>query len=193
MWERKFTTEAGATHRVWRTWGVTVGTAVVLAMVGCAQPPSVQSTHHRAHDVQPGVVSVTYADPTRFHREPGGPLESVAARKAWLNQLSEHLADRLADVLPAGQKAQVHITDLRRAGTWEAARQGTPVRVVRDGFPPQVTLRFELRDAQGKMVRVGERSFVDIAFMLRQQRYPQDPMGYEKSMLDQWVTQEFKA
>lgn len=144
--------------------------------------------------VAPGIVSVTFADPAGFDRDRTGGPETAKARRAWVDALSQYLAERAAPRLPQGQRLEVHLTDVQRAGNVEPWRgpRGADVRIVRDIYPPRIDLRFKLLDADGRTLREGSRQLRDTTFMMRPDLHPNDPLRHEKTLLDDWLREEFK-
>ena len=182
----------------WSRWMLrALGAALACVAAGCAtQHPQgdAHGAHRAASDVPAGIVSVTYADPARFGEGRGAPPESERARKAWLDALSVHLADQAAPLLAEGQRLEVHLTDVQRAGGFEPWRgpQAAEVRIVRDTYPPRIDLSFTLRDVQGRAEREGRRELRDATFLMRPDRGSStDPLRYEKSLLDDWLRKEF--
>lgn len=169
--------------------GLMAAAALVLA-AGCAQQPG---TPRPPVEVAAGIVSVTHADPAGFSEARGAPHESGKARRAWLDALSQHLSERAAAALPRGQRLEIHIADVQRAGGFEPWRglRAAGVRVVRDIYPPRIDLSFKLRDERGAVLREGSRQLRDSAFLMRPDMYPNDPLRHEKALLDDWVRKEF--
>ena len=67
-------------------------------------------------------------------------------------------------------------------------------RVVRDLYPPRMTVRFRQLDANGQVVAEGERKLVDPAFLLNTPPgSDSDPLRYEKGLVDSWLRREFPA
>ncbi|MFT3718583.1 DUF3016 domain-containing protein [Pseudorhodoferax sp.] len=160
--------------------------AALLAACASAPPPA---------GAPPGAVSVSWGDPARFTEARENPRDTPAAREAWLSDLGRHLAERAAAVLPPDEKLDVRFTDVRRAGGFEPWRgpQAADVRIVRDIYPPRIVLEFQRRAADGRVLASGQRTLRDAAFLMRPNAYPDDPLGYEKMLLDDWVRQEFGA
>jgi hypothetical protein len=176
----------------WR-WLLPISASLLAA---CAGPSAVDAgAAARRAGAMPGAVSVTHADPAQFRNADGGGHESAASRRAWLNELSEHLAERAAAVLPAGQRLQVQITDVQRAGAFEPSRgvQGSDLRIVRDAYPPRIDLMFKRLAANGQVLQSGSRQLRDQNFLMRPNRYGNDALGFEKRLVDDWVEQEFGA
>ncbi|HVR54730.1 MAG TPA: DUF3016 domain-containing protein [Pseudorhodoferax sp.] len=170
--------------------------ALACALAACAIPPAGGPGGARARaDVAAGTVSVTYGDPAGFSDAQDGAHETDAARRAWLDALSEHLADRAAEILPPGQRLAVQITDVQRAGRYEGWRgpQAAQLRVVRDIYPPRIDLNFQRLGADGQVLQAGTRQLRDLNFLMRPARYTDDPLRYEKTLVDDWVAKEFGA
>jgi hypothetical protein len=64
------------------------------------------------------------------------------------------------------------------------------VRIVRDVCPPRIDLRFRLTGADGVMVKDGERKLRDMAFLMSTVSYRDDPLRYEKALIDTWLERE---
>ena len=98
--------------------------------------------------------------------------------------------------MPPGDTLQLTILDVQRAGQYEPWRdiRMQDTRVVRDIYPPRMTLRFRQLDASGKVVAEGERKLVDPAFLINvPSGSDSDPLPFEKGMVDSWVRPEFPA
>jgi hypothetical protein len=176
--------------------GMALGAACMAVLAGCATrgPEHGHPDGARQGAVPAGIVSVTFDDPSRFDAARSGPRESEKARRAWVDALAQFLAERAAPRLPAGQRLEVHFTDVQRAGSFEPWRgpQAADVRIVRDIYPPRIDLRFRLLDADGKLLREGSRQLRDATFMMRPDLYPNDPLRYEKTLLDDWLREELR-
>ena len=160
-------------------------------MAGCAATAPDRAAP--AGSAPPGAVSVTYADPTGFGEARNAPRETDKARRAWLDALALHLAERAAPRLGEGQRLEVQITDVQRAGGFEPWRgpQAGDVRIVRDIYPPRIDLRFKLIGADGSTLREGPRQLRDGAFLMRPGARSSDLLQHEKMLLDDWVDKEF--
>ncbi|MDR0226057.1 MAG: DUF3016 domain-containing protein [Burkholderiaceae bacterium] len=183
-----------ATATSWPIWLRSRCLVLVLAgaclAAGCAAPPAPAGESGSA--VAAGIVSVTTADAARFDQGRAGGHESEAARRAWVDALSLHLAERAAPLLGPDRQLEVHITDIRRAGDFEPWRgpQAADVRIVRDIYPPRIDLHFKLLSSDGKLLREASRQLRDPSFMMRPDLYPNDPLRYEKTLLDDWLRSE---
>ncbi|MEO6104487.1 MAG: DUF3016 domain-containing protein [Pseudoxanthomonas sp.] len=140
-------------------------------------------------------VSIDWTDPAQFAdiRYSGNRWEAQSGN--WVEQLAQHLQKRAIKKLPPGQSLQVTFTDIKRAGSYEPGRGANlqDVRIVRDIYPPRITLTFKRLDAQGAVIDQGERKLSDSGFLSGSSGLSNsDPLRYEKSMLDDWVRREFK-
>lgn len=140
-------------------------------------------------------IEVTWTNPADFS-EAGRDPDFGKGRhdpKEWLTELAKSLKRRADSVLPPGETLKVTFTDIQRAGAYEPWRgpQWNDVRVIKDIYAPEIHLTFTLRDADGKVIREGQRTLRDPAFLSRGTLSSTDPLRFEKRMLDDWVRKEF--
>lgn len=112
-----------------------------------------------------------------------------------LRVLADHLRAGLAPHVPPGGQLHIVITDIDKAGRVEPARGGglAPLRVIRDTTPPRIELRFRQMDAAGTLVREGARGLRALEFRdAATASVRDDPMRYERALLDEWIEKEFK-
>lgn len=142
-----------------------------------------------------GRVQVQWTDPAQFTELRQSRNRWDAERGNWVMQLAEYLREQADKQLPAGQKLDVTITDIKRAGDYEPWRgpRLDDVRIMRDIYPPRITLQFTLTGADGQVIGQGERKLVDTAYLLNS-RMPgdTDPLRYEKRMLNDWLRRELR-
>ena len=114
-------------------------------------------------------------------------------RDDYLEQLRRHLADRVARWLPAGETLEIRITDVDMAGDfepWTGSRDD--IRIFRPIDSPRVNLSFRLIAADGTVRQQGERRLVDSSYLSGGYvRSSDDPLRFEKSLLDRWLSREF--
>lgn len=142
-----------------------------------------------------GQVDVRWADPAEFSDVRNSTNRSAAERGDWVVDLAQHLRKRAAHQLPAGERLEVRITDIRRAGSYEPwlGVEMQDVRVLRGTYPPRITLEFERVAPDGHIIAQGERKLVDAAYLQGVSALNSDPLRYEKVMLDRWVQRELRA
>ena len=170
--------------------------AATLALGACASSGGPDMLAADAPRALPdaGRVAVAWADPAGFTelRRSGNRFD--ASRGTWLTDLAEYLRTRAEAALPANQRLELTIVDVDRAGDYEPwhgmALHDT--RIMRDIYPPRMTVQFRQLDADGKVVAEGERKLSDPAYLMGiQPLNDSDPLRYEKRMIDSWVRREF--
>jgi hypothetical protein len=66
------------------------------------------------------------------------------------------------------------------------------VRVVRDIYPPKITLAFRLTDAADNILVQGDRVLTDLDFLMHLSPIGMDdPRRHEKALIDDWLRKEF--
>ena len=138
-------------------------------------------------------VSVGWTDPAAFAEVRENTCRSSSRPQEWLGELARYLQRRAGKVLGAGQHLDITITDIRRAGACEPWRgpQLDDVRVIKNLYSPRIDLRYALTDANGNVVRKGESRLRDAAFLSRGSMRRDDPLRYEKRMLNDWLRSKF--
>ncbi|MBB1473019.1 MULTISPECIES: DUF3016 domain-containing protein [unclassified Luteimonas] len=143
-----------------------------------------------------GPVAVSWTDPETFTEIRYSRSRFEAVRGDWVRDLAEHLRTASAAALADGERLDVEIIDIDRAGEYEPATQSLgDVRVVRDLYPPSLELRFTLRDAGGQVLAEGERRLTDLGFLTSSAGMAarSDPLQHEKRLIDRWVRDELRA
>jgi hypothetical protein len=172
-----------------------IALALLLAGPADSRPRNVTDAEAPRSLPADGPVNVDWTDPAQFSdlRYSGNRWE--AKRGNWVEQLAEHLRKSALKKLPEGESLQVTFTDIKRAGSYEPWHGPNlrDTRIIRDIYPPRISLTFKRLDAQGAVIEQGERKLSDSAFLMGSTRFgDSDPLRYEKRMLDDWVKREFK-
>ncbi|MDI9237739.1 DUF3016 domain-containing protein [Lysobacter sp. LF1] len=166
----------------------------LLAAVGAADARVRNVTDANAPRALPteGPVSVRWGDPAKFSEVRYSGNRTEAARGNWVEELAVYLRDRAATRLPEGQRLDVDIVDIRRAGAYEPWRSPDLqfTRIIRDLYPPRMTLNVTLTGADGQVITQGERTLRDSAFLMGDSPNDSDPLRFEKRMIDRWLRQE---
>ena len=169
--------------------------ALTLALAGCAATGDGMLAADAPRALpDAGPVSVAWADPATFTELRRSRNHLDSSRGSWLTDLAKYLRKRAETQLPAGERLQLTIVDIDRAGDYEPWRSlhRQDVRIVRDIYPPRMTLQVKHFDASGNLVSEGERKLSDPAFLLSSTPINEsDPLRYEKRMIDSWVRREF--
>jgi hypothetical protein len=138
-----------------------------------------------------GPVTVRYDHPENFtETREVRAFAPFRADSGYLETLKGYIEKHAAAALQPGQKLDIVVTDVDRAGSYlPSAGTPNPVRVVEDLYPPRITLHFRLLDSQGQVVGEGERKLTDLAFMYDTPggATNTDPLRYEKRLIDRWL------
>ena len=155
----------------------TIGLALALAMSTAAAAA--------------GTVTVRYDHPENFTETK--EVRAFAPSRAdsdYLGTLKAYIEKKAATELQPGQTLDIVVTDIDRAGSYVPSMGSLqPVRVVKEVYPPRITLHFRLLDDQGQVLREGERKLTDLGFMYDSPGgfSDTDPLRYEKRTIDRWL------
>lgn len=148
----------------------------------------------RSVPAEGGAVSVSWTDPAQFSEIKYSGNRWEAERGTWVTQLATYLRDEAGQRLARGQTLDITISDIDRAGRYEPTAHSAmnDIRIVKDLYPPRMTLNFSLKGADGQVVAEGERKLVDHAFLMGTQINNNDNLRYEKRLIDDWLRKEFR-
>ncbi len=138
-------------------------------------------------------TEVIFFEREKFTDVKDGFSETPAGRDAILAQIRDYLVSQAKWYVPEGQKLTVTITDVDLAGDFEPGRNPRmdDVRIIRDIYPPKISLAFKLVDADGQEIKHGTRDLTDLMFMSKLAMNPNDPLRYEENLLDDWLRADF--
>ena len=139
-------------------------------------------------------IEVVYDHPENFTDLKDSEFGNDKVRDAYMRELKEHLDSRAPRYLAEGQKLSVTITDVDMAGDFEPWRgpRFSDVRIVKDIYPPRINLSFKLTDANGMVIKEDKRELRNMAFQMTSTlAFRDDPLRYEKELLDDWLRIEF--
>lgn len=165
----------------------------VLVLAACATSPTPPGGGPGQLPAD-GPVSVAWQDPLGFSERAQGRDRFELREGRWVRELAGYLRERAAARLPAGQRMEVTLLDIDRAGDYEPWRgpQVSDIRIMRDLYPPRIQLRFRQVGPDGQILAEGERRLVGYDFL---NRVPvaggNDALRHEKRLLDDWLRREF--
>ncbi len=167
-------------------------TCAVALCAAClaASGPRAQGTP--APDGSPVVVAFALAQSGNRDRE----LQFASGTAALQKRLARFVAEDAASHLAKGDTLAVEFRQVTLAGSlepWRSARLDA-VRFLTPAYPPRIVLSFRWTDAQGRVVREGERDLTNLDY----QRDPRaalsrDTLRYERALLDEWLERELRA
>ncbi|MDE2308549.1 MAG: DUF3016 domain-containing protein [Xanthomonadaceae bacterium] len=160
---------------------------VLLAAMALLGTPAMAATTQA-----PANVTVSYDHPEQFtETHKVRALAPVHGDQSYLKTLKTYIERRAGRMLPPGERLDIVVTDIDRAGNFEPWRRGPlrEVRIIKDIYPPRIDLRFRLLDASGKVLRDGTRKLRDPGF-LADSGTPSDTdnLRYEKRLIDRWLS-----
>lgn len=136
-------------------------------------------------------VSVTYANPDNFSEAREYGQQDSFKGTGYLQPLKEHLIKRAARMLPASDRLEVTVTDIKLAGGYEPwhGPNFQYVRFMKDIYPPRIDLTFKLLDGNGNVLREGSRKLRNLGYLQSGLTMPTDtdPLRYDKALLDNWL------
>ena len=129
-------------------------------------------------------VTVTFTQPENYVDMPFASWDKDTVMK----DLQGHF-NKLGAQLPQGQDLKVEVLDIDLAGQIEPRSRGThDLRILRGRADwPTIQLRYSI-ESQGKVVKSGEARVKDMNYLQNHiNRYSaNEPLRYEKRMLDDW-------
>jgi len=128
-------------------------------------------------------------DPQNFTEAKRSFGVHVIDADAYLKPLNAYIVQRISGMLAPGQRLDIEVTDVDRAREdepWRGPRFDNG-RIIKDLYPPRIDLNFTLYSADGKVLREGQRKLRDPAFLSHGFGSDQDPLRYEKSLIDSWL------
>lgn len=139
-------------------------------------------------------VTVTFENSEEFTDFREGIFDSEKDRAHLEKRFTEHVARLAAPHLAPGEKLEVHFMDVDLAGDFEPWRGPSydQIRIVKDIYPPRMKLVFRVTDANGTIIREGERNLRDLSFMMSASLRTHDSLRHDKDLLEEWVKREFK-
>lgn len=179
-------------YRSAKTLVALVALVTLAAGAVAAQGQSDASSPRTLEDTMP--VRVEWSDPQDFSEIRYSRNRFEARSGRWVQGLAEHLQQQAAQALGPGERLELRITDIDLAGEYEPlAADVREVRVVRDVYPPRMNVDFVRYGADGQVVQQGSRRLVDPGFLGATPGSTQDPLRFEKRMIDDWVRREFRS
>ena len=111
-----------------------VSLAAVLLTACATGGPMLVTDADQPHAVGEGTpVTVRWGDPAQFTEIRQSQNRHQAIEGDWVEQMGAYVAERVARSLPAGERADVEILDIKRAGEFEwIGTQNDDVRILRD-------------------------------------------------------------
>ena len=141
-------------------------------------------------------VAFEYSDPNHFRDIRAADEGQKRFEQGVLRELEERFREEAA-ALPEGQTLRVTLKDVDLAGDVEYFHRWYPfgLRVIRDVDFPRMEFSYELRGANGELLKSGEENISDMNFRFPAfaARINQQPLDYEKEMIREWARQALRG
>lgn len=139
-------------------------------------------------------VEVNFTDPENFTDVKDSSFGTDKGRDATLEELRDYITTRADKLLPQGQKLTVTFSDIDLAGEYEPWRgpRADDIRIVKDIYPPRMKFSYKVTNAAGTVVKEGEKTLSDLAFTMRMTIDRQDPLRFEKDLLNEWMRADLR-
>lgn len=174
---------------------VSMGVSATPAFAGKFADRIVRVTDPNAPRSLPeqGPVSVRWDDPAKFSELRGSHNRYEAERGDWVTDIATYLRKQAERKLPAGERLEVAIVDIRRAGNYEPWHgfEYRDVRIMRELYWPKIEIAVKRIGADGAVADERAYTLSDPAYLGSATRANEgDPLRYEKAMIDRWVRRE---
>ena len=168
----------------------TFSIVLILSVIACGAA----SAADRAK-TEPGNVTVVFDHPEQFADVKDAYMPTDKGREAILSEISKFVIERASSYLQAGRKLEVTFTEIDLAGEFEPQLGPgfSDVRIMKDIYAPRIDLEFKITDADGKVLSEGKRKLRDLNYLQRLLLSSNDPLRYEKDILNDWLHDEIKS
>jgi len=173
-----------------------IGSLLLAGSTLAAGPRTVTDPERPRALPEEGAVVVSWTDPSEFTELRFSGNRWEANRGNWVFELAQALRKSVEKQLPEGERIEVEITDIDRAGRYEPmlGPRMDSVRIMRNIDSPSMRLSFRRYDASGQLVDEGERKLRDMMYLNNVNMLSNtDPLRYEKRMIDDWARREFRV
>jgi hypothetical protein len=139
-------------------------------------------------------VEIEWFEPEKYRDIRGGVESQKSFQDRVIAALTSYFEEAAAETLPADQTLYLTITDVDLAGDVEYFFFRFPMgmRVMRDVYFPSIEFNYELRDADGKVLKSGKENIKDMGYLFSRREHVQNPpFDYEKRMIDDWFRKNF--
>ena len=163
-------------------------TFLLAALVGLGASGVLHASEDAATNVR-----VSFDQPENFSDVRDGFTSTEKGQEANLEGIEQYVQKQAKQYLPADQKLEITFTNIDLAGEFEPWGAGmNDIRIVKDIYPPRIDLQFRVMDASGNVIKEGERKLRDLSFMMNLRLNKDDPLRYEKTLIDDWMRKDVR-
>lgn len=134
-------------------------------------------------------VELEWGDPAKFRDIRAASEGQVRFQEQVMSQLEEIFRKKGTASLEEGQTLHISVKDVDLAGEIEYFHPNYPqgLRIVRNVDSPAFVLSYELRDADGSVLKSGEDRIRDLGFNYKTlNMLDRTPLRHEKELINQW-------
>ena len=141
-------------------------------------------------------VTVQFEQPDHYTDLSLGGSSSQSIQDDLLKQIEKHFKRLGERFLPKGDVLNIDVRDIDMAGAvepWQTPNLSN-TRIIRDVYLPKITLHYVWHDQVGVLKADKQETVTDLNYlmMLDSRLYNNnDPLRYEKAMLDRWFERSF--
>jgi hypothetical protein len=164
---------------------------IIAALMGLGASGMALAADDAAGDSK---VQVILENPENFSDVRDGFMSSDKGKNANIDLIRQYVQKEAAKYVPDGHTLAVTITNIDLAGDFEPwGKAGSEdIRIVKDIYPPRIDLSYKLTDSAGTVVKEGTRQLRDLNFMMKINIHREDPLRYEKSLINDWIRKDLK-
>lgn len=166
----------------------------ILAMAALSPFLSLPALVRAADPVPAPQVDVTYVSAENFTDFKDSSMNTEKGREYLEQEFNKHLQKLAKEYLAPGDRLEVRFTDIDLAGQYEPQRgpRFEDIRIMKDIYPPRMTLEFRLVGADGQVLAKGTRHLIDMNYQNNLTTFNDDPLRYDKALLSEWARSEFR-
>lgn len=139
-------------------------------------------------------VEVVFIHPEKFTDAADEAYASDRGREDVLANIKQHVEKLARYYVADGEHLELRFLDIDLAGgfePWHSPRYDD-IRILKEIYPPRMTVEFRLRGADGKVISEGKRELSSLGYLMRTVLPTSDSLRFDKEMLGDWMRQEFR-
>jgi hypothetical protein len=138
-------------------------------------------------------TTVVFFEPEKFTEVSDRYNGTDQGRADILDLLKDYIQERAQSFVREGEKLSITITDVDLAGDYEPWRGAFThdIRIVKDIYPPRISLSFKLTGADGEVIKQGTRDLKNLGFLQSIAPPVNESYRHEKALIDDWLRAEF--
>lgn len=139
-------------------------------------------------------VEIAFVNPEKFTDAANEAYASDRGREEVLANIKQHVEKLARYYVADGEHLELRFLDIDLAGAfepWHGPRYDD-IRILKEIYPPRMTVEFRLLGADGKVISEGKRDLSSPGYLMRIVLPSSDSLRFDKEMLGDWMRQEFR-